>query len=323
MDNKILVSVCCLTYNHEKYIRKTLEGFVSQKTNFKYEVFVHDDASTDKTAEIIKEYELKYPYIIKPIYQTENQYSKGVKITAKFIFPIMEGKYVAYCEGDDFWTNENKLQVQVDFLEKNPKYSACVHQTMIYNSRKNKYIGYINNHKKNYDITFEEVIYNGGTAYQTSSLMMRREFCFNRPKFFEYAKGCGDWSLSIYLVLSGKVRFLSYCMSTYRLFSGPISWTSKNDTETKKDIDYCRINYENFVSLLMEVKNVAPECYWEEIDRSILFRKYIFFKNTGDFKSIRKKPYKQFLKEETFKRKIYYFFKAYLPRFAKLMEKFI
>ena len=81
MCNQIMVSILCIAYNHEKYIRQCLNGFVMQKTNFKYEVLVHDDASTDKTADIIREYEEKYPDLIKPIYQTENQYSKGVKIT--------------------------------------------------------------------------------------------------------------------------------------------------------------------------------------------------------------------------------------------------
>lgn len=92
MNDKIMVSVYCLTYNHEKYIRDTLNGFISQVTNFKYEVFVHDDASTDKTASIIKEYANKYPNIIKPIFQTENQYSKGIRIFRTYIYPKMSGK---------------------------------------------------------------------------------------------------------------------------------------------------------------------------------------------------------------------------------------
>ena len=90
-----LVSVYCLTYNHEKYIKDALEGFINQKTDFEYEVFVHDDASTDNTAKIIKEYAQKYPHIIKPILQKENQYSKGVKIFYQYIYPRISGKYIA------------------------------------------------------------------------------------------------------------------------------------------------------------------------------------------------------------------------------------
>lgn len=128
LEEKVLVSVCCTAYNHAKYIRSCLDGFVNQKTDFKYEVIVHDDASTDNTANIIREYADKYPEIIKPIFQ-KNQYSKGVPIYEKFIFPKCTGKYIAYCEGDDYWCNENKLQKQVDVLERNPEYVACVHQT--------------------------------------------------------------------------------------------------------------------------------------------------------------------------------------------------
>lgn len=125
--NNIEVSVYCLAFNHEKYIRRCLEGFVSQITNFKFEVFVHDDASTDKTAEIIKEFEVKYPNIIKPIYQKENQYSKKVKIVNTFILPKMTGRYIAVCEGDDYWTDKYKLQKQYDALEKNPNCFFCTH----------------------------------------------------------------------------------------------------------------------------------------------------------------------------------------------------
>lgn len=120
-----LVSISCITYNHEKYIRETIEGFLMQKTTFSIEILIHDDASTDKTAEIIKEYELKYPNLIKPIYQLENQYSKGVSISLTFNFPRAKGKYIALCEGDDFWADPYKLQKQVSFLEDNPEYGLA------------------------------------------------------------------------------------------------------------------------------------------------------------------------------------------------------
>lgn len=114
-----LVSIICTAYNHGPFIRQCLDGFMMQKTNFPFEVLVHDDASTDNTAEIIREYEDKYPDIIKPIYQTENQYSKGVKIGLTYLYPNAKGKYIAECEGDDYWTDPLKLQKQVDFLEAN------------------------------------------------------------------------------------------------------------------------------------------------------------------------------------------------------------
>lgn len=126
MTDVPLVSICCITYNHAPYIRQCLDGFLMQKTNFKYEIVIHDDCSIDGTTEIIKEYASKYPDIFVPLYEDENQYSKGVRgMCAKFVYPKARGKYIALCEGDDYWIDENKLQMQVDFLEKNPEYGMC------------------------------------------------------------------------------------------------------------------------------------------------------------------------------------------------------
>ena len=121
-NNKPLVSINCITFNHEKYIKEALDSFLMQKTNFEYEILIHDDASTDNTADIIRKYEKKYPDIIKPIYQQENQYSKNGNISKNFQYPRAKGNYIAICEGDDYWTDPNKLQKQVDFLESNPDY---------------------------------------------------------------------------------------------------------------------------------------------------------------------------------------------------------
>ena len=122
---QIIVSIICTAYNHEKYIRDALEGFVMQKTNFRFEAIVHDDASTDGTATIIREYAEKYPDIIKPIYETENQYSKHDGSLQKIMNEACNGKYIAICEGDDYWTDSYKLQKQIDFLESHRDYTMC------------------------------------------------------------------------------------------------------------------------------------------------------------------------------------------------------
>lgn len=127
--NHPLVSISCITYNHAPYIRECLHGFMMQKCDFDFEVLIHDDASTDGTQEIIREYQEKYPEIIKPILQKENQWSQGVRgINLKFNFSRAKGKYIALCEGDDYWTDPLKLQKQVDFLEKNEEFGlVCTH----------------------------------------------------------------------------------------------------------------------------------------------------------------------------------------------------
>lgn len=132
-NNKPLVSVNCLVYNHEPYLRDCFEGFVKQKTSFPIEILVHDDASTDHSADIIREYTAKYPDLFKPIYQTENQYSKGISISATYQFPRAKGKYIAMCEGDDYWTDPLKLQKQVEFLEEHEDFVVAFHNAKIIN----------------------------------------------------------------------------------------------------------------------------------------------------------------------------------------------
>lgn len=232
---KIMVSVYCLAYNHEKYIESALKGFVNQNTDFDYEVFVHDDASQDGTAQIIKKYADKYPQIIKPIYQTENQYSKGVRISREIIYPKMRGKYIAICEGDDYWCNEFKLQKQVDFLEKHKEYAACVHNTRKINCQTGKE-EYINESTIDMDLEFKKVVKKGNAEFQLSSVMCRREM-FDLPQELE-GNGFGDYPLAIYLMLNGKIRYLKDVMSVYRLYTEG-SWTYRQDinSDLKTKID--------------------------------------------------------------------------------------
>lgn len=120
-ENLPRVSIICLTYNHERYIKDALDGFLMQKVDFNYEIIIHDDASTDGTQGIIREYQKKYPRIIKTILQAENQKSTGGNVFGN-AYALAKGKYIACCEGDDYWVDDLKLQIQIDFLEKNKQY---------------------------------------------------------------------------------------------------------------------------------------------------------------------------------------------------------
>jgi glycosyltransferase involved in cell wall biosynthesis len=128
-NEKTLVSVIMTAYNHAKFIRQSIESVLMQKTNFRYELIIHDDASTDGTTDIIREYERKFPNIIRAFYQTENQYSKidGVKLVKMFVFPHVKGKYCVNCDGDDYICDSYKLQKEFDFLENHPDFSICFH----------------------------------------------------------------------------------------------------------------------------------------------------------------------------------------------------
>jgi glycosyltransferase involved in cell wall biosynthesis len=127
-DTLPLASISCATYNHALFIGQCLDHLLAQKTNFPFEIIIHDDASTDGTKEIIAAYALKYPNIIFPYYQNENQYSKGMRgLQSRYNYPRCRGRYIAICEGDDYWPDPYKLQRQVEFLEKNAEYVLTFH----------------------------------------------------------------------------------------------------------------------------------------------------------------------------------------------------
>ena len=130
--NNPLVSIFCEVYNHERFLRNCLDGFIMQQTDYSFEVLIHDDASTDNSASIIKEYADQYPELIFPIFQTENKYSQGIGIRKQYQYPRAKGKYIAICEGDDYWTDPLKLQKQVTYMEAHPDCSMCFGNAMVH-----------------------------------------------------------------------------------------------------------------------------------------------------------------------------------------------
>jgi glycosyltransferase involved in cell wall biosynthesis len=221
MRSKPLVSICCITYNHAPYIRDAIEGFLMQKTNFPFEIIIHDDASTDGTAEIVKEYTDKYPELIVPILQKENQYSKsvGTRISSTYVWPKARGKYIALCEGDDYWTDPLKLQKQFDFMEANPEYSITYHDVDIIDEKGNVIIESALPKRFRKDFSQEELI--------------KAPWILTCTKFFrnvgEDSQGIsGDGALNSLLGNYGKGKYLSTVgKSCYRRHRGGV-WSSRS-----------------------------------------------------------------------------------------------
>lgn len=248
MNEEVMVSIRCLCYNHARYLREALDGMLKQKTSFKYEIIIHDDASTDGSQEIIKEYENKYPEIIKPIYQQENQYSQGVSIYRTYMASIMRGKYIAICECDDCWTDPLKLQKQIDFLETHPDYSCCCHGFRCI--REDNSIIRIVKRKEleSHDISIEDVIMNKGIP-QLATLVYRTDLIENRPDFFTQCS-VGDYPLFLYLSTEGKIFYINEIMSNYRIHDDG-SWVSKAQKKPevfKRHVDLLKTMLDQFDS---------------------------------------------------------------------------
>lgn len=321
-DNEIKVSVYCLAYNHEKYIRKTLEGFVMQKTDFKYEVFVHDDASTDGTAAIIKEYAEKYPDIIKPIFQTENQYSKGIKITRTFIYPLMKGKYIAMCEGDDCWTDENKLQLQYDAMERNSNCSICAHYVSIY--EKNEIMGVypvatlgegvVKERQKALELNFKDYI-------QTSSYFLRmqifREYYEHPPKFVNMMP-VGDNAMRIFAMEKGDLYFINKTMSLYRRETEG-SWSNRMRTNIKANIKH----HKEMIDSLNEcIQNFVKEDYFRQVlGKSVISHEFDYFYYKKEYKKLMSKRYKDRLKTYPYKFRLKLYVMGVFPHLITWYDK--
>lgn len=212
-----LVVIRCITYNHEPYIRDALEGFVMQQTNFPFVAVVHDDASTDGTAAIIREYAERYPAIIKPVFETENQYSKHdgslTRIMDDACRAIAGAKYYALCEGDDYWTDPFKLQTQVDFLESHPDYGMCYTKTVFYNQSSKRF------HRKPFGGPWESFddLVTHNFVIPTATVLGRQELFKRFSAEIKQYWAMGDSPLAFFFAIYSKIKFLPIVTSVYRI----------------------------------------------------------------------------------------------------------
>lgn len=252
MEKEILVSIRCTTYNHAQYIRQCLDGFVMQKTNFPFEAIVHDDASTDGTDKIILEYAEKYPNIIIPVLEEENQYSKGNGSVTRIVESYMRGKYIAFCEGDDYWTDPYKLQKQVDFLEAHPDYGLC--HTDFYTTGRRR----ITPVKEEKDDNYWPSILIKGLRIGTVTVMVRSDIYMNRPRL-NVGKGwpIGDLPIWYEIARVSKIKYLPEITATYRIVAESASHSQSLDKV---------LRYEE---KKLEMKRFYAKTYNVEVDERI------------------------------------------------------
>ncbi len=316
--NDVLVSVCCVTYNQEDYIRDALDGFINQKTNFKYEVLVHDDASTDNTANIIREYEEKYPNIIKGIYEKENQHSLG-KSSLTRTWREATGKYIAICEGDDYWTDKNKLQKQINYLETHPECTFCFHNATTLNVSTNTMInGFVPQNYETKKYLKSDNIYNVGELellgfIPTASFMFRTESLSKLPNWFSKCF-VEDWPLKLIMTSFGYAYFIDEPMSVYRKNAkGSVTTVNvKTATETKDGRMYILNKEEEIIDWIDEFTGKKYKKVFDlrreehKVDRLII---------QGKSKEIKENHY---LKTFDITKKIKYILKMYCPKIVNL-----
>ncbi|WP_205728642.1 glycosyltransferase [Flavobacterium sp. J27] len=252
-NNLPFVSIVCHTFNQEKFIEQAIISFLNQKTTFSFEVIIHDDASTDQTVSIIKSYQQKYPSIIKLILQDENKYSKRISIWTNFTFPACKGKYIALCEGDDYWTDVEKLQKQVDFLESNQKYVICWTDYLNFNGstfQKNEF-GF------NEDVVTIDfnTIFNPYCTYSLTTVFLKS--ALDLP-LLSSLKRMKDNSLYCLLLKEGLGAFLNYKTAVYRIHEGGVY--------SLKSLYFQR--YSSYLNL-KEIYDVLPESHTKNIEKTL------------------------------------------------------
>ncbi len=310
-----VVSICSASYNHENYIEEALDSFLMQETDFPFEVLMNDDCSTDNTANIIREYEKKYPNIIKPIYQKENQYSKGIKISPTFNFPRAKGKYIALCEGDDYWTDPLKLQTQVDAMKEFPEVYMSFHPVREVPANKivTKY------YDENTIIPIEEVILGGGYFCATTSLMFDIRAVKKLPPFFNNAP-VGDYYLQILGSVNGGALYIDRTMATYRKYVEG-SWSMSHTNDMEKTIKF----FISTVKSLDDVDNFLDKKYKHVISQKksqyLWHITYSYFRNYNyiEFKDYIEKCVNEG-SEHSREIMIHYYFRKF-PKFLILVLK--
>ena len=291
MEN-VLVSVCCATFNQEDYIAKAIEGFLMQKTNFDFEIIIHDDASTDGTSDIIREYARKYPNIIKPIIQTENQYSKCKRVSY-LAWSHAKGEYVALCEGDDYWTDPLKLQKQVDFMEANPECSMCFHAANIVDVTRNAVVDVTRPYNKTFVLPQDNLYMGGGHICPSASIVFKRELMANPPEFY-FTAPVGDHPLAMLLADQGRIGYLDEVMSVRNLWV-PNSW----NTLHFDDADQKKVKHLAEMIQFMEEFNIYTKNRWEkDINKTLLLWNLGKYSLQGFQKPLRDATIKELIKKQ-------------------------
>lgn len=277
------VSVLMTSYNHESYIAEAIESVLNQITSFAYEILIFDDKSSDKSREIINEYQQMQPDKIRTIFPEENQYSKGKSSLCDFLIPSARGKYVAVLECDDYWTDSNKLQRQYDFMESNDDCSLCAHSVEFFDDSSGEVRGISNPCRDIAWISTTEIINRGGAALATCSYFARRDDLMAYASWRPSVYPVGDWPMMLFLSQVGKVCCIPYVMGRYRT-GVSASWTGVRARDRKVAARFDK----DMVRMLAEIIEKMPHEYESRLieKQAVYVYDYAFRESIGISKAI-------------------------------------
>lgn len=303
MMSDIQVTVRCITYNHVAYIEQCLTSLVSQKTTFSYEVLVFDDASTDGTSDIVRRFAEEYPNIIVPVIHSSNHYSRGIDTDEGFL-DLAKGKYVAFCEGDDYWCSDDKLQEQFDYMESHPDCRLHCHAVAEFDDQKQKIACIRKASDTEADVSLERVLFNF-TSFGTNSMMYRR-VDHELPKAFR-GWGVGDYPRFIYSKLAGNIHYSTDIMSAYRT-NVPGSWTSRNRSLSAK-----KRSTEMIAEGLHRADEYSGLEYHELFDWAAYLQKRDYLLASKEWNELTKGELSNYFHKDTFKKKLIAWARCFLP----------
>jgi glycosyltransferase involved in cell wall biosynthesis len=270
------VSVCCLSFNHEAYIEECLNSILIQNTDFPFEILIHDDASSDRSQEIISSYQKSYPSIIKPILQTENQRTRiGSGMNPTFNFPRAIGEYIAFCECDDYWTDKNKLSKQITFLEENKGYGGVVtdyskltegNELWSYSVLKTNF-----NLNQSHAIPVKNIFKEQLKKTRTATAAIRKSVIddFSNSPFIQGAPG--DTQLFTYLMCESKLYLMLEPTSVYRIRKESVSHTAS--FEKKQSFYKSYIDFMEFAVVRYEMSD-GDTTYLKKSKNLYIIRQY-------------------------------------------------
>lgn len=305
----ILVSINCITYNHEDYIADAIEGFLMQITNFDFEILIGEDCSTDNTRQIVERYVKKHPNKIKLITSEQNV---GAKKNSERVFINSKGKYIAECEGDDYWTDPHKLQRQIDYLENHPECSLCFHAAEIIHAPKKPTGTRIKPYNVDRLSPIEDIISGGGGFCPTSSLVYHKKHLESPPKFLKETH-VGDYPLQLILSSKGSTYYMEKSMSAYRI-GVKDSWSSRLTSDGNYKEKIIKVHMGD-IFILESFNEYTYLKHILEIEKAILKKKFEVFLLTKNKVALKSPEYKKYSKSLSLKQKLKTYIRCYFPYF--------